>query len=238
MAEPSKYVRVRRLAKYQAKVTTKKYRKGKGVSETYAKRYPHLVKKIEYMQIEQRELKYDKVLKHQTYGKWVVSHRERLRYYEAILPLTKMSDRRISTAFAKHKIYHSIWQNSRGVIRVTVNGHFDGRRVKEIIHIGYLKRLWEGKHNGYKLFKMDLLHKVLNSLRRRRLRLSNPKESKERIKMLQEKLQTATHNLGTVPDWLYDETMSKIRSLTRAIREQRRSHQLLGGTIRIEKLVS
>lgn len=238
MAEPSKYVRVRRLVKYQAKVTTRKYRKGKGVSETYAKRFPHLVNRIEYMQMEQRELKYDRVLKHQTYGRWVVTSRQRLRYYEAILDLTKMDDRRVATAFAKHKIYHSIWQNTQGVIRVTVNGRFDGRRVKEIIHIGYLKRLWEGKHNGYKLFKQDLLHKVLNSLRRRRLRLSNPKESRERIRMLQQKLQSATHDLGVVPDWLYDDTMKKIKSLTRAIREQRRSHQLLGGTIRIEKLVS
>lgn len=247
--------------KYVAKKTTKQYRegqrvslsyverypqlvrqvgvqKGKKVSQAYAKRYPHLVRKLEYMIFEQRELKYDKQLKHQTYGKWVKTARERLTHYEAILPLTKMSDRRISTALARNKVYHNIWQNVRGVIRVTVSGLYDGRRVKEIIHIGYLKRLWYDKHNGYKQFKQDLLHKVLNSLRRRRLRLSNPKESKLRIKELQKKLDAASHNLSVVPDWMQEQQLRKIKSLTRSIREQRRSHQLLGGTIRIEKLVS
>lgn len=238
MADPSKYVRVKRIATYVAKKTTKRYRKGKKVSLTYAKRYPQLVRKIEYMIYEQRELKYDRELKHQTYGAWKQTAKQRLTHYEAILPMTKMTDRRISTAFARHRIYHSIWQNESGVIRVTVNGHFDGRRVKEIIHIGYLKRLWANKHNGYKQFKQDLLHKILNSLRRRRLRLSNPTESKARIKELTKKLAAETHNLTVVPDWMVDQTQRKIKSLTRSIREQRRSHQLRGGTIRIEKLVS
>lgn len=239
MADPSKYVRVRRTAEFVAKQTTKRYRKGKRVSQAYAKRYPHLVRKIEYMLYERREMKYDKELKHQTYtSKWILDARERLTHYEAILPISKLSDRRISTVFARHRIYHAIWQNTRGVIRVTISGNFDGRRIKEIIHIGYLKRLWEDKHNGYKKFKQDLLHKILNSLRRRRLRLSNPKESQARIKELQKKLQTEAHNLGVVPDWLVEQTQRKIKSLTRSIREQRRSHQLTGGTIRIEKLVS
>lgn len=238
MADPSKYVRVKRVAVFVAKQTTKRYQKGKPVSQTYVKRYPNLVRKLEYMIYEQRELKYDKELKHQTYGKWIQVAKERLTHYEAILPISKLTDRRISTVFARHRIYHSIWQNARGVIRVTINGNFDGRRIKEIVHIGYLKRLWEEKHNGYKKFKQDLLHKILNSLRRRRLRLSNPKESRQRIKELQSKLQTETHNLTVVPDWMVEETQSKIKSLTRSIREQRRTHQLLGGTIRIEKLVS
>lgn len=238
MADPSKYVRVKRIVEYAVKQTTKRYRKGKKVPAAYAKRYPHLVRKLEYMQYEQRELKYDRELKHQIYGKWVKTARERLTHYEAILPLTKMSDRRISTALARNKVYHNIWQNVRGVIRVTVSGNFDGRRIKEIIHIGYLKRLWADKHNGYKRFKEDILHKILNALRRRRLRLSNPKESRQRIKDLQSKLATASHNLTVVPDWMQDQQLRKIKSLTRSIREQRRSHQIIGGTIRIEKLVS
>lgn len=238
MADPSKFVRVKRIAVFVAKQTTKRYRKGKQVSQSYAKRYPKLVRKLEYMIYEQRELKYDRELKHQTYGKWVQVAKERLTHYEAILPIKKLSDRRVSTVFARQKVYHNIWQNERGVIRVTVSGNFDGRRVKEIIHIGYLKRLWADKHNGYKKFKQDLLHKILNSLRRRRLRLSNPKESQMRIKELQKRLHTETHNLTVVPDWMVDQTQGKIKSLTRSIREQRRSHQLLGGTIRIEKLVS
>ena len=237
MAQPSQYVRVSRLAVRVAKKTTSKYRKGRRVSKKYAKRYPHLTKLIQYLQIEERPVRFDPVAKKQTYGDWTVTARQKLNYYEQILDLKKMTDRRIATVFAKEKVYKKIWDNERGAIRITVNGRVGVRRVKEVLHLGYLRGMWENKHNGYTEFKDYLLSKVLQSLRRRGLRLSNPKESLARIRDLQRKVSIETKNLSVVPEWMVEQTLKSIRAMNKLIRQQKKSSQLLGGTIRIEKLI-
>lgn len=237
MAQPSQYVRVSRLAVRVAKKTTLKYKKGKRVSKAYASRYPHLTKLIQYLQIEERPVRFDPVAKKQTYGNWTVTARQRLNYYEQIIELKKMSDRRVATVFAKEKVYRNIWQNERGSIRVTVNGRVGSRRVKEVLHLGYLRSMWENKHNGYAQFKAYLLSKVLQTLRRRGLRLSNPKESLERLRDLQRKVSIETKNLSVVPEWMVEQKLKSIKALNALIRQQKKSSQLLGGTIRIEKLI-
>ena len=237
MPQPSQYVRVSRLAVRVAKKTTSKYRKGRRVSKAYAKRYPHLTKLVQYLQVEERPPRFDPVLRKQTYGDWIVTARQKLNYYEQIIELKKFTDRRVSTVFAKEKVYKKIWENERGSIRVTVNGRVGTRRVKEVLHLGYLRSMWENKHNGYTQFKDYLLSKVLSSLRRRGLRLSSPKESLERIRDLQRKVKIETHNLSVVPEWMVDQKLKSIKAMNKLIRQQKKSNQLLGGSIRIEKLI-
>lgn len=237
MSEPSQFVRVSRIAAYYSKKTTKKYTKGRRVSAAYAKRYPHLVRQVQFLQIEQRQQKFDPKTKKQTYGKWVISSRQRLNYYEQILDVKKFSERSVRQTLARQRVFSQIWENSQGSIRVTVNGHVDGRRVKEVIHIGYLKRLWEGKHNGYSKFKDDLVNQILRALRKRGLRLSNPKESLRRLRDLHKRLMIESDNLSKTPDWMQHKILSNIKAISKSIRLQKRSRQLLGGTIRIEKLV-
>lgn len=220
-----------------AKKTTQKYRKGRRVSKAYAKRYPHLAKTAQYLQVEERPVQFDPVEKKQSYVKWTVTARQRLHYYEQIIDIKKLTDRRIATVFAKEKVYKNIWENERGSIRITINGRVGSRQVKEVLHLGYMRGMWEHKHNGYAQFKDYLLSKVLSSLRRRGLRLSNPKESLERIRDLQRKVFTESKNLSSLPEWMLEKKLKSIREMNKLIRQQKKSTQLIGGTIRIEKLI-
>ena len=238
MSEPSRFVRVSRRIAFLAKKTTKKYKKGKQVSVAYAKRYPRLVKKIQVMLIEQRKVQYDPVLKHQTYGGWTIVAKQRLTHYEIILKLKSLKSRMVADQLARHKVYSSIWENDRGIVRITVNGASGGRRIKAVTHIGYMKRLWKEKHNGYEAFKDYLLNKILGMLRRRGLRLSNAKESLKRIAVLRRWRNQALDNLDHLPDWMKKDELSKVKSLTKLIQKQKTSKQITGGTIRIEKLIS
>lgn len=237
MAEPSQFVRVKRYVSYTALKTTKKYKKGRKVSAAYAKRFPKLVKAVQWLQFEERQAKYDPALKHQVYKDWKIVRREKLTQYEHIMNLAKASNRSIRDTFARHQVYSRIWENNRGDIRVTVNGSLDGRRIKEVLHIGFLKSMWSHKHNGYEQFKDYLVTKVLDSLRRRGLRLSNPKEARERLQDLRKKRKVVESNLEVVPDWMREKEMETFKSLTKLIRQQRRAHQIQGVSIRIEKLI-
>lgn len=222
---------------YRTKPTVIIYKKGTKVTEAYAKRYPHLVKTTEYMQIEERQPKWDPILKRQTYGDWKVTSKQKMHFYEKILSVKQISTRSIAELFARNRVYNSIWQNDKGTLRMTVNGMVDGRRVKEVVHLGYLKSVWEHKHNGYSEFKDYLVHKVLEALRRRKLRLSNPKESLERIKNLRSKLGTALDKLDQTPAQFKDGAQNEVKELKKLIRLQKQSEQLNQATIRIEKLV-
>jgi len=235
--EPSQFVRVKRIAVFIAKKTTKKYKKGRKVSKVYAKRYPKLVAKAQYLQFEERQAKYDPILKHQVYKDWKVTAKERLTKYEHILNLNKFSNRSLQETFAKGRVYSKIWQNNRGSVRVTVNGMVEGRRVKEVLHIGYLKSLWAHKHNGYEKFKTFLVNKVLNALRRRGLRLSNTKESQKRLTDLRRRRGIIEDNLEVMPHWLRKEEGKKLNSVIKSIHSQRLTRQVTNATIRIEKLV-
>lgn len=222
---------------YRTKSITKVYRKGVSVSESFSKRYPSRVKTVEYMEILERQPIYDPILRKQTYGEWRVTSREKMNFYEKILNLKQITNRHIRTVFSRHHIFNNIWQNHKGNIRVTVNGHVEGRHVKEVVHIGYLKSLWETKHNGYEQFKDYVVNKVLQGLRRKHLRLSNPKESQERLVDLMGKRKNAFQRLETSPSWNKEKVVEEIKEIQKLIRQQKLSRQIEGGTIRIEKLV-
>lgn len=226
-----------RTTTYRTKPSIIVYKKGTKVSEAYAKRYPQLVKTSEYMQIEERQPKWDPVLQRQVYGDWKVTSRQKMHFYEKIIPVKIISTRSLAELFARNRIYHNIWQNDKGTLRMTVNGFVEGRRVKEVVHLGYLKSVWEHKHNGYSEFKDYLVHKVLEALRRRKLRLSNPKESMERIKNLRSKLGTALKKLERTPVQFQESPKNEVKELKKLIRLQKQSAQVNHATIRIEKLV-
>jgi len=234
---PYQYVRYTRFIVYVAKKTTGKYRKGKRVSAKYAKRYPHLVKRQQWMRLENRPLKYDQKTKRQTMGDWTTVAKERLTMQEIILTLKKISDGRLDAVLARHQVYYKLWQNERGNIRITVNGHADGRRIREIIHLGFLRNEWAALHNGYEQFKNWIVASILANIRRRGLRLSNPQKSQQRIQGLKKKLTTETQMLAYLSTTEHYNQMQKIAAIGRSIRAQRASRQMQGITIRIEKLV-
>lgn len=228
---------VKKTTTYKTKSSVQVLRKGKKVPESYAKRFPHLVKQTEYIQIEERQPKFDPYLKRQTYGDWKITSKQKMNYYEQILKTKNLTSRSVADMFARNRVYNNIWQNDKGTIRITVNGMAEGRRIKEVVHVGYLKSVWYDKHNGYSKFKSYLLHKVLEALRRRKLRLSNPKEALERIKVLRGKLNEASTRLQSVPDFMYDSTMNQVKQISKLIRQTKQASQVTGATIRIEKLV-
>lgn len=161
-----------------------------------------------------------------------------MNFYEQILPVKDLSDRHIRTVFAQNRIFSNIWANHKGMIRISVNGHVDGRRVKNVAHIGYLKSVWATKHNGYEQFKDYVVNKVLQSLRRANLRLSNPKESQARLVDLFKKRKDALYRLESAPSWKHGDITKELKEIQKLIKLQKQSRQIKGGMIRIEKLVS
>jgi hypothetical protein len=186
-------------------------------------------------------------------GEW---HRIEAQYkmteVEHILPLTSFSNRHIRETFNQHRVFSDIWHNWGGVIRMTVNGSIaddrlasGSRRVREIFHLGYQKEHWESqergrgsrKVTGRELFRRWLISSVSSNLRRRGLRLSNPKESQGRIFRLHRELQA----LQGLTEFMKPSEMAghitQIKWKADAIQKQRKTKQLRGATIRIEKLV-
>lgn len=177
-------------------------------------------------------------------------HRIQLKYkmteVEHILPVTSFSDRDIRATFNKEEVFRNIWNNWGGIIRISVSGSVDdGRRVKEIIHLAYHKEHWESqergrgkrKLSGRELFRRWLVSSVSTNLRRRGLRLSNPKESQGRIFRLHNELQA----LQGMTEFMKPSEMAghvnQIKWKADAIQKQRKTKQLRGATIRIQKLV-
>lgn len=238
MSEPSKFVQVRRSVQFYTIKKTKKYKKGRRVPEAYANRYPHLVKKTEWVEIVERVMKFDPKTKRQTYGGWRVMSREKMNFFEKILPLKSISTRSVSALLAHNRVYSNIWQNNKGVIRMTIEGVAHGRRIKEVVHIGYLKSMWYDMPKGYSRFKKYVVHKILRALGKRRLRISNSKESLERIVNLRRMLNDAKDRLDYATGSARESVRREIKGLTRLIREQKQTSQVTQATLRIEKLVN
>lgn len=230
-------VRVSRLIIYRAKKTTKKYRKGQQVSQAYAKRYRKLVRREEWQTFAQQKVRWDPKTKTQTLGDWKVTSRVKLVKEEKILSLRQFTQGSVEQTFARQKVYQKLWENDRGDIRVTVNGMVEGKRVREVVHLGFLKSAWKHQHNGYEKFKRFLVGSVLSNLRQRGVRLSDPRHSQERIERLRQRLVTESAAMERLPDWLHGAQANKVKAIARDIQKQKRSRQLRGATIRIEKLV-
>ena len=228
---------VKRTTIYRSKPISKTYKKGTPVSVKFAEKYPNDVRKQEWMVIQERQPQYDPVMKRQVYGAWKITSRQKMNFYEQILPVKNLSSRHIRITFARNRVFNNIWQNHKGIIRMTINGMSDGRRVKDVVHIGYLKSVWEHKHNGYEQFKNYVVNKVLQGLRRHHLRLSNQKESQDRLIDLRRKLKDAYDRFDNAAGSKRSHIQSAIKELKKLIVLQKQSRQVTGATIRIEKLV-
>lgn len=228
---------VKRTTTYSSKPITHTYRKGTKVTAKFAAKHPEYVQKQEWMVIEERQPQYDPYLKRQTYGDWKITSKQKMNFYEQILPVKSLSSRHVRSVFARNRVFSNIWQNHKGIIRMSVNGIAEGHRVKDVVHIGYLKSVWEHKHNGYEQFKDYVVNKVLQGLRRHHLRLSNPKESQGRIMDLRNKLKEAYQRLEKAPASKREHISSSIKELKKLLVQQKQTRQITGGTIRIEKLV-
>lgn len=234
---PGTSARVTSRIYFRAKKSTSTKRKGQLVSAAYAKRYPHLVNKEKWLYLHTLRAGQDKKTKKEITW-WAVTEKAKLIETEKILPVTSFDDRRVRKTLADHRVFNKLWENDRGEMRLTISGISDGRRIKEVIHAGFLKKSWESMHNGKEKFKEHVVGLILSNLRRRGFRLSNPKESAQRIKDLTGKrdtylqmseLETSHEKIGGY--------MERVRWATDSIRQQKRTKQLTRATIRIEKMV-
>lgn len=228
---------VKRITTYSSKPITHQYKKGTKVSSKFAAKHPEHVLKQEWMVIQERQPIYDPYLRKQTYGDWKITSKQKMNFYEQILPVKSLTGRHIRSVFARQRVFSNIWQNHKGIIRMSINGMADGNRVKDVVHIGYLKSVWEHKHNGYEQFKNYVVNKVLQGLRRHHLRLSNPKESQERLLDLRRKLKEAYERYDAAHTSKRSHIQQSIKELKKLIKQQKQTRQITGGTIRIEKLV-
>lgn len=172
-----------------------------------------------------------------------IIEKTRVMKREIIVATAPMQDRWVSHALGKAKAYSKLWANRAGHIRVTVNGEvMEGkrrRRVKEVFYLDYHRRHWEMQARAYAGFKNFILGSVLSHLRRRGLRLSNPKASRQRIHDLEEQRAKELRALDSIPREFARQRAGKQASIEwagEAIRMQKESRQLHASTIRIEKL--
>ncbi len=170
---------------------------------------------------------------------------------EKILPLTGFTNRHIRETFNKHEVFRDIWHNWGGIIRMVISGWVPdsrqpgGRRIREIIHLGYHQEHWnltEGGTrarpvSGREMFRRWLVSAVSTNLKRRGLRLSNNKESAERVGRLRKELGALQGLTEFQKPSEMAGHMTKIKWKVEAIRQQLKSKQVFGVTIRIEKLV-
>lgn len=179
-----------------------------------------------------------------------IEYMARITQKEAILTPKKPTERHIRRTLGQHQTFSKLYDdfevpgdaNRRGVIRVTISGVADGRRIKEVIHLGFHRAIWElnyrSRAHAKEGFKEMLTAAILSNLRRRGLRLSNPIESARRIQDLTRSRQ------GKLELMEFEERpaergglMEQVRWTTNAIRLQRKSKQLQQVKISIDKLI-
>lgn len=163
--------------------------------------------------------------------------RVKVGQYESIFPVHGIIDRNLSETLSRFNVYHKIWSNIAGQIRISINGMQAGRRIKEVLHIPFFRRHWELKFHGRDDFKRYIKASILSALRKKGLRISNPKESRGRIHSLEQNKKGLESILYLERDQKkITRIKSHIDSIQRAIRDQKKSKQLSRVTIKIEKL--
>jgi hypothetical protein len=166
-----------------------------------------------------------------------IQQKVQLREEEKIIPAYSFEERSIRDTLYKYKVFPALWSNWGGTIRLTVNGWQGDRRIKEIIHLAYHKEHWEKQEQGYHRFRQWIVAAIASNLRRRGLRLSNPKESQGRIDGLRQELNTLQRLTEYVPPERMGAHVNQVKWKAEAIQKQKRTKQLTQATIRIEKLV-
>lgn len=178
-----------------------------------------------------------------------ITYTARLTRTESILRTASLSEKRVRVVLGDHRIYKKLYDDfevpgdiqRRGMIRVTINGTLKGRHIKKVIHLGFHKGAWEryygSKADAKEGFKDWLVAAILSNVRRRGLRLSNPIQSQQRIQDLETKRTNKLKELDLTPKEFAGGIMEQIRWATEAIKEQKKSRQLRGATIRVEKII-
>lgn len=178
---------------------------------------------------------------------------------KAILRVGSLKERHVRQTLGAHRVYQRLCDDfeppgydpssgevewRRGAIRIRINGTVDGRRIKEVIHLAFSKTHWEtgfsNVEHAKEGFKDWLVGAILSNLRRRGLRLSDPVESAGRIQSLLKKRANLVSDLDHIPPQftsIRGGKMEQIRWTTDAIRAQKKSRQLRGATIQVEKLI-
>lgn len=179
-----------------------------------------------------------------------IAYRSRLTQVESIVPLSALSARHVRLTLGRRGVFKKLFDdfhvpgslNRRGSIRITLAGIVGGKKVRQITHLAFSRIHWlEGfgsEEHAFEEFKNWIVGNILANLRRRDIRLSNPKESAGRIKGLRAKRQAALESLE------YENSPQEIAGLEeqvkwvgRAIRKQKKSKQMTRAFLKLEKLV-
>lgn len=178
-----------------------------------------------------------------------ITYTTRLTRQERILRSSAIKERHIRRTLADHRVFSKLYDDfkvpgdiqRRGAIRVTINGVMEGRKVREVIHLGFMRSLWDLKfgrgEDAREGFKDWIIGSILSNLRRRGLRLSNPIESAERIRNLMKNRQGMVEMMDFTKPVNRGGLIERIKWATDAIKKQKHSRQLREVSIRIEKLV-
>lgn len=220
----------------------------------YNRRAKKKIKPYLYLQVRHtlgslKGLTHDQILRRKrNAGK--VAYTSRLTQVESIVPLSALSARHIRLTLGRRGVFKKLFDdfhvpgslNRRGSIRITLAGVVDGKRVRQITHLAFSRIHWlesfGSEEHAFEEFKNWIVGNILANLRRRDLRLSNPKESAGRIKNLRAKRQAALDALE------YENSPSEIAGyeeqvkwVGRAIKKQKKSRQMTRAFLKLEKLV-
>lgn len=178
-----------------------------------------------------------------------IAYTSRLTRQETILRSSNVKGRHVRRTLADHRVFNSLYEDfetpgdaqRRGAVRVVVSGSVDGRRIRETIHLGFQKTVWEMRFRDHDKakegFKDWLTGAILTNLRRRGLRVSDPKESVDRIRELTKNRAGMVEMLDFTKPKERGALIERIKWATDAIAKQKKSRQLRGATIKVDKLV-
>lgn len=178
-----------------------------------------------------------------------ILYTSRLTRQESILRSSNVKGRHIRRTLGDHRVFNKLYEDfetpgdaeRRGAVRISVTGSLDGRKVRETIHLGFQKSIWETRfRNDEKAkegFKEWLTGSILTNLRRRGLRLSDPVESAGRIRDLTKNRAGMVEMLDFTDPKKRGGLIERIKWATDAIVKQKKSRQLRGVSIRVDKLV-
>lgn len=181
-----------------------------------------------------------------------IAYQSKLTEVKKVLSEREFSERRVDWTLRRSRVLKKMYEDfeapsgrdiqRRGSIRMTVNGFHNGRRIKEVIHLPFLKSAF-GKYarteeEAFEEFQEWVIGSVISNLRRRGLRLSNQIESAKRINDLDRNRKALLKLLEFErrPE-KQGGLMERIKWASVAMNQQQKSKQLKGATIRIEKII-
>lgn len=179
-----------------------------------------------------------------------IAYRSRLTQVESIVPLSALSARHVRLTLGRRGVFKRLFDdfhvpgslNRRGSIRITLAGIVAGKKVRQVTHLAFSRIHWlesfGSEEHAYEEFKNWIVGNILANLRRRDLRLSNPKESAKRITWLKQSRKNSLNLLDVESDPVKRAGLEEqIKWQGRAIRKQGKSKQMTRAFLKLEKLV-